>query len=77
MFRGLPEEVEGAGGREAALQQHTRQGFVGGVLADEVHAHGDGGADGTDAQGEELGAEEVLAGVPTCACVSVRALVSE
>jgi hypothetical protein len=59
------EEVECAGGSEAlAVEEHDGQGFVGGVLADEVHGHGDGGADGTDAEREELGGEEVLTGVP-------------
>lgn len=30
----------------------------------EVHSHGDGGADGTDAQGKQLRGEQVLAAVP-------------
>lgn len=51
---GLPEEVEGSLGSEAALEEHAGEGLVGGVLADEVHGHGDGGADGTDAQREQL-----------------------
>lgn len=59
------EEVEGTGGAEAlAVEEHDGSGLVGGVLADEVHGHGDGGADGTDAEGEQLGRQKVLAGVP-------------
>lgn len=50
------EEVEGSvrGETQRWLEKHIGQRAVGRVLADEMHRHGDGGANGSNAKGEEL-----------------------